>query len=145
MGSENNDLAEPAIHRYTQLPKAQGYITDLEDLLSTEEEVTLSQIISRYEQQTTNEIAILTVSSFLDHGDPLKFAIEVGDYWGVGKENKNNGVVIVVSDSLRQTAIATGYGIEKMISNTSLDSIIQQVMIPHFAEKDYGIGLERGI
>ena len=51
---------------------------------------------------------------------------------GVGKKEKDNGVLIVFSNQMRQTRIATGYGTEKVLTDEVAKAIIDSVMIPNF-------------
>lgn len=127
------------------LPEARGIITDIEDILTEEEEVALFKTLSLYEEKTSREIAILTTPSFLDYDDPLLFATDVGNYWRLGKADKNNGLLIVVSKTQKQTAISSGYGTEREVSNLFLDSIIQNVMIPDFKKERYYLGISTAV
>lgn len=128
-----------------RLPKARGIITDIEEILAEEEEVALFKTLSLYEEKTSREIAILTTPSFLDYDDPLLFATDVGNHWGLGKADKNNGLLIVVSKTQKQTAISSGYGTELGVSNIFLDSIIQNVMIPDFKKERYYLGISTAV
>lgn len=53
----------------------QMWVTDLENILTDDEEYQLNKIISDYEIKTTVEIAILTTDNYEDFGDISDYAI----------------------------------------------------------------------
>lgn len=135
------DTLKHANHNRSSLPENQGMVTDLEDVFTPEQELTLREILYSYEYATTKEIAVLSVSDFSGYNDPLSYATDIGRFWGVGKRETDNGLVIVVSKTLRKTAISSGYGAEKVLSDHYLDSLIQHVMIPDFKDGHYYDGV----
>ncbi len=56
-------------------------------------------------KETTNEIAIVTISSFEPYETLFEYSLELGNYWGIGKKDKNNGIAIVFGQKIRQIRI----------------------------------------
>jgi uncharacterized protein len=73
------------------------------------------------------------------------FATEVGNQWGVGQKEKNNGCVLAISPSQRKIFISNGYGIEKQISNADTKLIVDSTIIPYFKQAKYFEGTKFGI
>ena len=57
----------------------------------------------------------------------------------------NNGLVIVVSKNLKQTAISTGFGTEKILTDLICKKVIDSVMIPEFKKDEFSTGIKKGL
>ncbi|MCW5520320.1 TPM domain-containing protein [Aureitalea sp. L0-47] len=128
-----------------EFPEPFGYVTDLEDLFSEAEEIELELFIEEYEFQSANEIAIITIKEIQPYNNMMIYATDIANHWGVGKNDKDNGLLIAISDSLGRTAIATGEGTEEAISDEYCEIIIDSIMIPKFKEKEYYEGVRRAL
>jgi uncharacterized protein len=146
-------MPRPLLHLFLVLcfscahtPAAQQYIwvLDLEGLFTPEQIQQLDALVKEHERRTTNEIAVITTASIAPHERMVDYAVEMGNEAGVGKKGTDNGVVIVVSRSLRETFIATGYGTEKVLPDEQVRLIVDSVMIPHFREDRYFEGTYAG-
>ena len=119
-------------------------------VLDTEHDLTLIQIskldslFRSHEKKTTNEIALVTTQDYKPDTSILFFAVNFGRKYGVGKKNKNNGVVIVFSANNRQTIISTGYGTEKILKDEIAKKIIDSLMLPLFKQARIFDGLWEG-
>jgi len=80
-----------------------------------------------------------------EYDDPILFAVDFGNKLGVGKKEKNNGLVIFISKNMRQTSLATGYGTEKILKDEICMRIIDSCMIPRFKEEKYYDGIKAGV
>ncbi len=86
-------------------------------LFSNAEKDSLSQKIINYEASSTNEIFVYTIDSLPENTSALDHATNIAEGLGVGKKEKDNGLLILISKYDRQLAIATGKGTEKIITN----------------------------
>ncbi|MDH7913262.1 TPM domain-containing protein [Winogradskyella sp. SYSU M77433] len=123
----------------------EAVVFDSSNLFSPLESDSLIQKIITYEKETTNEIAILTVDSIPKNMDIKFFGTNVAKNWGIGKKEKDNGLLITISKFDRQVAISTGLGTEKTISDYECKVIIDSIMIPNFVQKKYYKGVSRAI
>lgn len=135
----SSDLKEAAF------PKPIGYVSDFEDILTPEQEKTLTDLITLYEQKTTNEIVVVTISSTEPYSDFDQYAADLSNEWGVGKKEKNNGLTIVLSKTLKSIRISTGIGTEKALPDEVCKSIIDQFMVPKFKEGQYYESISQGL
>jgi uncharacterized protein len=113
-----------------QYDKHQRWVTDLEDLLTTEQETQLNNLIAEYEAKTSCEIAILTTSDYEGLGDIGNYAIILGEKWGVGKKDIDNGLMIVLSKDDRKIHMSTGYGLEGVLPDATCKRLINNIFIP---------------
>jgi uncharacterized protein len=120
-------------------------IFDFEDILTSKQEKVLSDIISEYQGKTSNEIIILTSKDLGGFEDAVQYAEIFGKEQGVFSTGKKNGLVIFVSDSLKQTSIATGYGDNRSLNDQISKHIVDSCMIPFFRVEKYYEGLKAGV
>ena len=126
-------------------PDPVNWVNDWENVLTSAQEDTLNKLINDYEIATTREIAVVSTADYGNYLNINEFATELANYWGVGKAETNNGVLIVYSNQQRETRITTGLGAEKELSDVQCKSIIENQMIPYFKEDDSYGGLKAGL
>jgi uncharacterized protein len=127
-----------------EVPKNDGWVTDLAGLLSAEKERELETLMESYRTGTSHEIALLTIPSL--QGESLeRFALEVGREWGIGTKEKNNGALLVVSKEDRKIRIEVGRGLEGNLTDSISGRIIRDVIAPEFKRGKYEDGLEKGV
>ena len=129
----------------SSLPVSQGVVSDYENIFDQGQLDELTRIILEYEKETTREFAVLTIDSISPYSNLNVYTTDLGNYWGIGKEDSDNGVLVVLSKSLRQVRIGTGYGTEKILTDSICKNVIQNVMIPQFKEDNYFKGVKEGI
>lgn len=130
-----------------QLPeKPTGWTNDYEGIFTVEQVGTLDSIISAFEAGTTNEIAVVTLpGSWVTTEKFDSMVLAIHNYWGVGKGEKNNGIVIGLSTGLRKIRISNGYGIEAKLSDSETEKIITNTIIPYFKKGNYFEGVRQGL
>ncbi len=121
----------------------QGRVTDAANILSGTDEGRLSNLLAEYEQRTTHQMVIATTPSL--HGARVgNFGTCLGNRWRVGSEDKDDGILILIAPNERQMRIATGLGMEKVLTDDKALGVVQQMM-PYFKSLDYAAGLSHGI
>jgi len=126
------------------VPSHDGYVTDVADVISESEEEVLTARIHELEDTMTVEIAVLTVLT-TEGEDIAEVAFEVGNTWGVGKDENDNGLVIVVAVDDREWFIATGYGLEGALPDAIVKRIGEYDFPPYFREGDFSGGILAGL
>lgn len=116
-----------------------GYVLDNAQLLGVDAEA-LEQQLQKLEQETGVEIAILTIRN-LEGGEINEFAQRVFDTWKPGRAEEDNGMLIVIALEDRKWRIQTGYGLEGTIPDVIAGRIGREILIPHFREGNYSLGL----
>jgi len=115
----------------------QMWVTDLDSVFTTAEEKELNQIITNYEEQTTCEIAILTTSDYEDFADIGDYAITLGEKWGVGKKDIDNGLMIIISKTNDENFVASGYGLEGYLPDAKLRQLSDTFLVSYFDKGEY--------
>lgn len=132
-----------AAQRYDFPPRPSGPVLDQANMLSGGEKQQLARKLTAYEDTSSTAIVVVTLSS-LDGAPIDDYAISLGRAWGVGQEDKDNGVVVLVSKNDRKMFIATGYGVEGALPDAIANRIVERVMTPAFRKGDFYAGLDRG-
>ena len=123
-----------------------GWVNDFEFILTPREEQKLDSLLRNYENETSNELTIITIDeSWIRKSDFDSLVTVFHNTWGVGKKNKNNGIVIGLSKGLRTIRISNGYGIEGILTDKETKKIIDEIIIPEFKNERYYEGLRKGI
>ncbi|MFA6520369.1 MAG: TPM domain-containing protein [Candidatus Paceibacterota bacterium] len=124
--------------------KPTGFVQDYAGMLSAEQKTALETKLQAFEKNTTNEIAVVTIKS-LD-GDVIEnLAQEIFTKWGIGKKDKNNGVLLLISLSDKKTRIHTGYGLEGDLTDLGTSYIQSEVITPAFRAGDYNAGIDGAV
>ena len=121
-------------------PKSVGYVNDFADILSPNIETELKVKLTDYEQKTSIEIAVVTVKSLENY--PIEvYTDSLAGIWGVGKKDKDNGIVFLVAPNERTARISVGYGIEPDLTDGAAGSLLDKFAIPNFKKGDYELGI----
>jgi len=132
------------VHAFVVPERPTGFVQDFAKILTDEQVTQLETTLQFFEKNTTNEIAVVTIQS-LD-GDAIEnVAQEIFTKWGIGKKDKNNGVLLLVSLSDRKTRIHTGYGVEGDLTDIGTSYIQREVITPAFRDEDYFGGLNGAV
>ena len=85
------------------------------------------------------QIVVLTVD-FLGGMNIADYAREVFNRWVIGDAQRNNGVLILLAIAEDDYFVATGSGIEPVISSGQVQLILDTYMEPYFDRGDFGEG-----
>lgn len=145
-------LVSPDRHegiKVQQVPNPQqtygGWVTDIANILSDNTEVQLNQMITTLEVKNGTEIAVVTVLETFSYPSPKAFTTELFNYWRIGKQGENNGVLMMISKGERRVEIEIGNGIAAILPKTKLQKIIDTKMIPQFEHNNFERGTLAGM
>ena len=126
-----------------RFPSPRGFVNDYAGVMSPETKSQLEALFKLLEKKTGAEIAIVTVNTT----SPLtieQYAVELFQKWGIGKEGKDNGILILVATADRKVRIEVGYGLEGAVTDLQSKIIIQDLMVPAFKKSGYDLGISSG-
>lgn len=132
-------LVAPASARDIPGPPA-AHVLDEAGWLSPSEESSLSQELLGYERETSNQIVVAVFRS-LDGEDLADFSQRVAEAWGVGRGDRDNGILLAVYVAERQVDIEVGYGLEAVVTDLIAEDIRTGILVPAFREQRYAAGL----
>lgn len=100
--------------------------------------------LKAYEDSTSNQIAILTVSS-LDGETIEEYSLRVAEKWKLGQEDKDNGVLLLIAVDDHKMRIEVGHGLEGVLTDALSSRIIRNEMVPAFRRADFDEGVTAAI
>jgi uncharacterized protein len=104
----------------------------------------LEKQLVAYDDSTSNEIAILIISSL--EGESLEdYSLRVAEKWQLGKKDKDNGVLLLIVIDDHKMRIETGYGLEGVLTDAMCSRIIRNELAPNFRQNQYDEGVIAGI
>jgi uncharacterized protein len=128
--------------------KENKLVYDEANLLNENEEGALEIKLASFADSTSNQIAVVIVPDLCGM-DKAQFAIELGESWGVGQKQEDNGIIMLVkpktSDSKGEIFIAVGRGLEGAIPDITAKEIIDNECIPSFKKNQYYEGIDAGV
>lgn len=119
-------------------------IHDQAGILSPATVQSLSQSLQHYEDTTSNQIAILTLST-LGSEAIEEYTYRVASEWKLGRADKDNGVLLLVSIQDRKMRIEVGKGLEGALTDAQSGRIIRNEMAPAFRQGNYDEGVQKGV
>jgi len=123
-----------------QRPEPARFVNDFAGVFQAAQADSLEGRLAAYSDSTSTQIVVVTVSD-LEGMDASSYATEIGENWGVGSSDFDNGAVILVKpkndNGSGEVFIATGYGLEGAVPDAYAKRIINETMIPKFIEGDY--------
>ena len=127
-----------------ELPNAEGYVNDYADIFSSEFEASLENDLSKFEEETQAEIAVVSINS-LEEDAIEEYAVRLFEEWGIGKKEKDNGVLLLISKEDRKIRIEVGYGLEPVITDGRAGRIIRDIISPRFKIENYEEGTQEAV
>lgn len=127
----------------TDAPEDQFWVTDQAGILSISEIQRLTSNAKTFEEETSNQVVIVTVKS-LAGWTVERYGRWLGNTWGVGQVDKDNGVVLLVAPNDRRVRIEVGRGLESELSDATAQSIIDHEILPKFRDDDLSGGIIAG-
>ncbi len=131
----------PNVHR----ADARRFVSNPDGVLSDATVAGLDRMLGQLMEQTTAEVAVVAVDNLDPTMTAQQMALAIQRKWGVGKSDKNNGLVVLVARDDRQAFILTGRGLEGIIPDVVAGRVYRDIMVPAFKEEDYDAGVSNGV
>lgn len=121
-----------------------SYVSNPDNLINETTVAQINQHLAALEQQTTSQVAVVILNSIGEETD-FNFAQDLFKKWGVGKANKDNGLLILFIKDQRKIRLHTGFGLEGVLPDVICKRIETQKMVPYFKEGDFDQGILAGV
>ena len=127
-----------------EVPQLWGRIVDQAEMIDPQTESRIEAELASVEQATGAQIVVHTVPSL--EGDSLEdYSYRAASSWGIGREQINDGVLLLISRDDRLMRLEIGYGLEDTLTDATSGRILDNVLRPRFREGDFSGGIEAGI
>ena len=141
--------AQEKVYTVDNLPKVHlqnkmQYVCNPAGILSQEACTEIDAMLYALEQQTGIETVVAVVPS-IGEVECFDFCHELLNKWGVGKKDKDNGLVILLVTDQRCIQFYTGYGLEGVLPDAICKRIQTKYMIPYLKDGKWSEGMVAGI
>jgi len=126
------------------IPALQARVTDTTGTLDAARRQALEQRLAALEQRKGAQVAVLMVATTAP--DTIEqYATRVFEQWKLGRQNTDDGVLLVLAKDDRALRIEVGYGLEGAIPDAMAGRIIREQIVPRLQQGDFGGGIEAGV
>lgn len=124
-------------------PAHTGKVNDFAHVLTPADRDDLEQRLADLERTTGAEVAVATITTL--GGRPLEeYATGLFNTWGIGKADRDNGVLVLVAVDDREMRIEVGYGLEGVLPDGLAGAVIRETFLPRFRDGDMRGGVLDG-
>ncbi len=96
--------------------------------------------LADFERETSNQVVVAVVPS-LDGQAIEDLTVQLLERWGLGRKDRNNGVLLLIAIADRRARIEVGYGLEDRLTDALSRRILEDRLFPAFRKGDYAGGI----
>lgn len=143
-GSRAEESATPPVVAVAGTSLAAARVVDEAGLIPPVAEAALARRLADLESLTTDQLVVVTLQSL--GGEPIEqIGLKLGNGWGIGQREKDNGILLIVASSERKVRIETGKGLTARLSDARAQQIIDDVILPQFRQGAIEQGIAAGV
>ncbi|MEM7780647.1 MAG: TPM domain-containing protein [Pseudomonadota bacterium] len=135
--ASDNAAAAPAL-------ELTGRVVDAADVLAASTEATLTETLEALESDTGVQLVVATTPD-LEGREIDAYSFDLGNAWGLGSAERNDGLLLLVAPNERQVRIEVGIGLESKVTNLEASEIIHVAMMPHLRRGDFSSAMIVGV
>lgn len=103
-----------------------GHVVDDADFLPPSAEQRIADRLDALEQATTDQVVVVTLESL--HGASIEdVAHDLGNRWGLGRPDIDNGVLLLVARAEGSIRLAVGAGLENVLTDAQTQAIVNEM------------------
>ena len=120
------------------------WVTDMPRALRADTVARLNQTIGDIQRTHGIEMAVVVVRS-LDGLSIEEVAEKLFKLWGIGKKDRDNGLLFLWSTGDRKVRVEVGYGLEGVLPDGKVGAILDAYVIPRFKTGEFDAGIIAGV
>lgn len=122
-----------------------GFVVNTHRLLPQRTIDSLNEILVDLEEVTGVEMVIVAMRVLPEHQSPRAYADTLFQHMGLGKDELNNGVLILLTESEQDISIAVGAGLKEALPENYLKKIQGKHLVSYFKKGFWDDGLVSGV
>jgi hypothetical protein len=115
-------------------------VNDFAGIFKPQEIKKITGLIGRLEKTTGAEISVVSIES-LEGKTIEEYSNELFNEWGIGKQDKHNGLLFLINKGENKYRIEIGLGLEKIIDADFINDLFAKYVIPNFSAGKFGTGV----
>ncbi len=116
------------------------YVQDFAQVLSDNEKKELIELGRYLDDHTEAQITVLTVNS-LENETIEEYALQAFRQYGLGSNEKNNGVLLLLAPKDRKIKIEVGYGLEGALPDGKVGRILDSFALPYLENNEANLAI----
>ncbi len=116
------------------------FLSNPDGIISPAAQARIDSLVAGVRRATSAEMAVVVVDDIASD-DIDVFATELFTAWGLGKKDRDNGLLVLVAKDRRKAVIRPGYGMEGVLPDIVCGSILREQMFPAFRRGDFDGGV----
>jgi uncharacterized protein len=136
--------AEPIARIPNPRTRDGSWVTDVPGALRADTVAELNATIGDLARTTGAEMAVVVIGS-LDGLSVEEAAERLFNLWGIGKKDKDNGLLFLWSTGDREVRVEVGYGLEGTLPDGKVGAILDTYVIPFFRAGQFNEGVVAGV
>ncbi len=114
-------------------PTERFFVNDLADVMTDEDEQAVYEAGVALYEATDAQIVLLTVDDL--GGQSLEeYSLLIAREWGIGDEEKDNGILLLFTVDGPHSRIEVGYGLEGAVNDSKAGRILDTYLVPWYEE-----------
>jgi len=126
------------------LPVPGGAVNDFAGIIPVPDRVSMERLAGELLSKTGTALVVATVFS-TEGRDPDEYANQLYEAWGIGKKGEDRGVLMFLALKEKRIRIETGYGMEGLLPDGLVGSLLDTYVLPDLRRGAYGPGLLNGM
>ncbi|MCB1315078.1 MAG: YgcG family protein [Leptospiraceae bacterium] len=127
-----------------ELPELTGRVVDQTGTLTASQQQQLAGKLKEFERAEGSQVVVVIIPTTEPEAIE-QFTIRLAEAWQIGREDVDDGVILLVAKDDRNLRIEVGYGLEGAIPDAIAKRIIADIIVPHFKQDDYYAGIDAGV
>ncbi len=123
-------------------PTERFFVNDFAGVLSSSDAEEIYALGAELQEKTGAQVVAVTVPT-TGGEDIRQYGLDLGRDWGIGQEDEDNGVLLLLATEDRQVSIEVGYGLEGALNDAKTGRILDTYATPDFAEGAYSSGMRK--
>ena len=112
------------------------YIYDEDNIIDDDVETKLNKMLIQLEKQTEVEFAVVSIESLNDY-EIEEYSNELFNNLGLGKEEIDNGILLLISRPDERVRLEIGRGLEGCLNDAKCGRILDDYFVPNREEDKY--------
>ena len=129
-------------------PARSDFFVDQANLLNDSAKQSINNTAGALLKEEAIPIYVVTIPSLSAYdagwGGIERYATKLFDHWGIGSQDRNYGMLLLVSSGDRKARIELGAGFDHQYDGAAKD-VMQSLIIPAFKRGDYATGISDGV
>lgn len=138
-------LIPATLFAFTSPGRPTGFVNDFVGVLSSQDKQDIETKLVSLNRTAGAQVAVAIVPTVGADETIETYAAKLFQEWGIGDEDKDRGLLLVVAIDDRRMRIEVGYGLEGSVTDVQSGNIIRNVLTPAFKEGKYAAGISSAV